>query len=1462
MSANEHDADTMPTTLIAALGTGIARANANRDPEGSIREFVDELTRGLDAPTVAVCRDADAHGLTVTYGAGPEGIAREGHRIVPGRDISWAGFEALLAGKPVQEQTGAGYLTALPLEGAETGSSLLAYAPQPSPGNDTIRAALRTAADLLGLLLRNLDAANHSDGGNRFDRVTGLYSVWALDEMVGPLVQRLAAGETDRDFDMVYLNIADFKTYNIQHGLEGGDDLLRRMAQAIRAAVGANHAMRYEADHFYVVCPSIRSIDFVSSVHDAMAEGDTHTQIHAGIYRITGQEDSTVQILDRAKIAGDAASGDFGRYWRRYDESMERDLNMRAYIVGNVDRAVNEGWIHVAYQPVVGTFSGELESFEALARWHDPVFGPLSPAQFIDTLERGHLAHKVDLEILRQVCEDIEQRRREGRAYAPVSVNLSRYDLELDRIHEQIDDILEAHGTPHDAIHFEITETALMQNEDLVREHVRTFHEHGYEVWLDDFGSGYSSLNTLRGFGFDCAKLDMVFMRDRSEGLEGFLGDLVTTCKHIGLKTLAEGVETEDQFQMLARIGCAKVQGYLFSKPAPLDVCLANIHSHGVSSSTPRERLLYDEIGMVDLRQGLLRTDETREIPGHERPLGIFVEDENARGREALRFVYVNAAGAAFAETMGVHSLMGDTTDVDYDGWFSSTIHSVARRLTEPGDIAPVRHTRNGVTANGYLRLISRQGPLAAYLLASDEQAERETAVRNDLDDLASLFDNVAVATPATDAFRHVHGHFVYDRGQTDNLGFADALAWLAENTVRPDERADFLAFVDPTTLLARCNAAPAGTINGFFNLRMTETLYKLKRVVISHIPGTANPARFLMCIARNSAGWTREMIEQPNRPSPALIAGRPVHTDSLWNALAESGTLALFWKDTQRRFLGANKVFLDYHGVALNDILGKTDDEIGWNPEPEAIADDERAVLEHGATIRDTPGKVTVGGHDHSILINKMPVYEKGKVVALLGHISDATLAAQRLIEMGARLNDTTGVSAQTDPVTGLAGPAGLFLAAEGLTADYASRGEDYACISLLVTGPNEFAAAYGAGARDDLRRSIADALRSAAPDGAVAGRLYGDRYAILLKASGADEAEGVCGAAKKAIRSIRSVGKIPCNVYVAGGCALYSWYRDGDLMVAAAESSMNSDLASRTDLRRYTHADIVRQLRSDAPAWDYVRLTDPANLSAEMVDADGELRGVAGTCSAFFSGEGRCKDCVSLRALRTGKVQRKLETFGDKDYYVLAQPVEVAGGRRVIERIVRVDGRFTPADASDMIDARIASLEDENARLRRETLLDPLTGLFHRTGFNEAARPLTEDSRGAMVVDADVDDFKAFNARWGHEVGDALLRALADDLRAAFPDGPVARVGGDEFLLALAPASGDAVERARSFFEQTRTLTYGTRTLSYHVSAGYALVEKTPLPEAVAMAGKALRREKVVRDGKLTGWTADLEV
>ena len=1459
MSVNEHDADTMPTSLIAALGTGIDKARTNKDPEGAIRDFLGELTRGLDAPTVAVCLDGDAHGLSITYGAGSEGVALEGHRIVAGRDISWAGLESLLAGQSVREQTEAGCLTALPLEGAgEIGSSLLVYTPLPYPEGETADAALHAAASTLCLLLRDRDAADtRTNDPDRIDRVTGLYTVRALDDVVSSLTERLANGEADRDFDMVYLNIADFKTYNIRFGFEAGDALLRRMAQAIREAMGSSRAMRYEADHFYVVCPSIRSVDLLSSVHDAMAADGAHVQIHAGIYRISGQESGLVQVLDRAKIAGDAASGDFGRYWRRYDEGMERELNMRSYIVGNVDRAVAEGWVHVVYQPVVGTFSGKLESFEALARWQDPVFGPLSPAQFIDTLERGHLAHKVDLEILRQVCEDIGQRRALGQSYAPVSVNLSRYDLDLDDIHERIDDTLEAHSIPHAAIHFEITETALVQNENLVREHVRTFHERGYEVWLDDFGSGYSSLNTLRGFDFDCAKLDMVFMRDKSDGLERFLGDLVATCKHIGLKTLAEGVETQGQLQMLKRIGCGKAQGYLFSKPAPLDDCIATIHRQGIASASPRERLLYDDLGMVDVRDGSLRLDDERELSRRESPLSIFVDDGSS-----TRFVYANAAAVAFAEKVGMRDLTSGKINHDAEGWLSSVVRETTRRLSVPGDTARVPFTRNGVSGVAHLRLISRRGPLSAYLIASDQQEDREGGFRDDLRDLASLFNTVTVVAPETDELRWVSDRLVYDRGQTDGLGYADTLTWLVENTVRPDERADFLTFADPATILARCDAAPAGTINGFFNLRLSETLYELKRVVISHIPGSVSPARFLFCIARNSAGWTREMIEQPDRTTPATVAGRSLHTDSLWSALTESGTLALFWKDTQRRFLGANKEFLDYQGVALKDILGKTDDDIGWNPDPEAIADDERAVLERGATIRDTPGKVTVGGREHSIMLNKMPIYEEGKVVGLLGHISDATLAAQRLIEMGARLNDTTGVSAQTDPVTGLAGPAGLFLAAEGLTADYASRGEDYACISLLVTGPNEFAAAYGAGARDDLRRSIADALRSAAPDGAVAGRLYGDRYAILLKASGADEAEGVCGAAKKAIRSIRSVGKIPCNVYVAGGCALYSWYRDGDLMVAAAESSMNSDLASRTDLRRYTHADIVRQLRSDAPAWDYVRLTDPANLSAEMVDADGELRGVAGTCSAFFSGEGRCKDCVSLRALRTGKVQRKLETFGDKDYYVLAQPVEVAGGRRVIERIVRVDGRFTPADASDMIDARIASLEDENARLRRETLLDPLTGLFHRTGFNEAARPLTEDSRGAMVVDADVDDFKAFNARWGHEVGDALLRALADDLRAAFPDGPVARVGGDEFLLALAPASGDAVERARSFFEQTRTLTYGTRTLSYHVSAGYALVEKTPLPEAVAMAGKALRREKVVRDGKLTGWTADLEV
>lgn len=1436
---------------LATIGRGLKRVAASADPEGAIVDFLSELAQGLGATRVAVCEREGATALAVSYAVDEKGEPAQAQTLVAGSDISWSNLESLLAGKAVLGASAYGPVVALPLEGGRNvGRYLLVYGDLGAKGTE-LRAGLGVVASMVAMLLHRRDDLERVKAADRFDPVTGLYTLHALEGMMRPLLKRIAQGQADRAWDVIYFNIADFKSFNSRNGFEEGDALLNRMAQSIKEALGTNYATRTGADHFYLAVDAARSEEIVRMVHDAMDnDRKSHAQVHAGIYRLTGQETSLAQVLDRAKIAGDAAQGDFGHYWRRYDAQMEDELSMRAYVVRSVGQAVREGWIEVAFQPVVGTFSGRVESFEALARWEDPTYGRLSPAQFIDTLERGHLTYMIDLEVLKQVCETLALRLEKGDPCVPVSVNLSRNDLELEDIHERIDGILASSGIPHEYIHIEITETALVNSEELVREHVAEFHRRGYEVWLDDFGSGYSSLNTLRGFGFDCAKLDMVFLQDDRPGLERFIGDIVTSCKHMGLKTLAEGVETQEQFDMLRRVGCGKAQGYLFSKPRQIDELVGLLHERGLQAATPTQQHLYDAVSMTDVREGSYPLDGGEDRASLQAPFGLMVDEEGL-----LRVVFGNAQLMRVARQLGFPGFEDVDAALNGEGFLTDYVRGAIRQVSQVGDVARQPYTRPGVAGSFRLQLIARVGEKSAYLVSVEEKRDEAAQIRSDLSSLSSLFDSIDLICPAEDADRRLSGGLRLDRGETDGMGLAQTLDWYAENVVHPAQVGAFLAFVDPATLEARCAQAPSGILNGFFDIQTGSNLYEYKRVVLARIAGTTNPARFVLGLARDRAGWTRGALQLVGSGRD-VASNQGVREETLWKALMEGGTMGVFWKDADRRFLGANRMFLDYYGFKLEDILGKNDEDMGWHPDPEPFKRDELRVIRHGATVRDAAGKCLVRGRVRDIAASKVPIYHGDKIVGLLGYFLDVTDVADRI---GASEAEAQHVGRPTyiDPVTGLVNSAGLRRAARQLMASYKVSGKEFGYLCLQLTGMPRFKEAYGLAACNQLYQQVAGRLGVVATSDDVVGRLHDGRFAIIRQGCTLDDLDALAEEAKQAVAQIRRVGDVPHTVYCVTGTALFSSHHDIALMSAAATADMMANLSARGSMLRYTRVDLLREMRVSAPAWTMVRLVDPEARTAKVLDGAGRLKDAPGYCGELFGRTGRCENCVSLRALQTGKVQRKVDWVGDRAFYVVAQRVEVDGALRVLEKIVEVEGVATaPERAIKKLRTRIAELEGENEELRRETLLDPLTGLFHRTGFNEAARSLVKAGRPTLFVDADIDGFRLFNERWGHDVGDALLRSFAYDLKLAFPDGPVARVAGEEFQVAVCPADDVTVARARAFFEGPHTFEHDGELLSYQLSSGWTLGRGRGVADLARQASRAHHYAKIAEDGRFCAY------
>ena len=217
-------------------------------------------------------------------------------------------------------------------------------------------------------------------------------------------------------------------------------------------------------------------------------------------------------------------------------------------------------------------------------RWEDPKFGMLSPGDFITTLEEFHLIHLVDTYVVRKVCQDYKRLQEKGEALVPISINISRLDFELCDIFGVVEHTRAEYGVPTEMLDLEITESALNQNVGYIRSECDKMREMGYRIWIDDFGSGYSSLNTIGDYNFDVLKLDMVFLRSLENGRRTgkLMSYIVQGAKAMGISPLCEGVETEGHFDFLREIGCERAQGYFFGKPMPMEETREFTASRGI----------------------------------------------------------------------------------------------------------------------------------------------------------------------------------------------------------------------------------------------------------------------------------------------------------------------------------------------------------------------------------------------------------------------------------------------------------------------------------------------------------------------------------------------------------------------------------------------------------------------------------------------------------------------------------------------------------------------------------------------------------------------------------------------------------------------------------------------------------------------------------------------------------------
>ena len=401
--------------------------------------------------------------------------------------------------------------------------------------------------------------------------MTGLYNYSHFSELAAEAIRNFT-GDLSENV-LLFIDVHNFKAFNDQRGFEEGDKFLCAIGGFVSDVFAGSLYGRQADDHFVVLTKKEGLIDKLNALNGMVRDYDDEILlgINCGAYRLNANSEDPRICIDRARYASHLIKNRFQTVYAEYDKTMSEAYRKRLYVINNIDNAVENGWIVPFYQPVVWSDTEQVCGAEVLARWMDPVYGQLFPNEFIPVLEEYRLIHKLDRAIFEAACRDLKESIDSGKPVIPVSLNFSRLDFELMDAVGELDGLVAKYGLSKDLIHVEVTESALTDNFTKLNEAINRIKELGYSLWLDDFGSGYSSLNVLKDYQFDVIKIDMRFLSnlENSEKARTLIDCIIRMANRINMLTLTEGVETKVQADFLNKVGCNRLQGYLFGKPIP-----------------------------------------------------------------------------------------------------------------------------------------------------------------------------------------------------------------------------------------------------------------------------------------------------------------------------------------------------------------------------------------------------------------------------------------------------------------------------------------------------------------------------------------------------------------------------------------------------------------------------------------------------------------------------------------------------------------------------------------------------------------------------------------------------------------------------------------------------------------------------------------------------------------------------
>lgn len=406
------------------------------------------------------------------------------------------------------------------------------------------------------------------------DKLTGLWNRDYFFEMV----QKVLSDNPDRKFLMIASDISQFKLFNEILGIRAGNELLLTITEAYRKLRKADWVFsRFTADRFALLMPKedFHEKRFLEECRKVLKKSGYALNVHnyLGVYEITDIRQNPEEMYNRAYLALESIKGKLNLDIAYYDDKIRARRLAEHLTIDELEHALKDDEFVIYIQPQVDIENNNVIGGETLVRWLSPKRGLVPPSEFVPLFEKNGMITKLDYHVWELACKQLAKWKAQGKTERSLSINISAKNFYLMDLYEKITGLVEKYDVEPKLLKLEITETAFVLSVKKQMELVKRLQARGFLVEMDDFGRGYSSLNSLKDISIDILKLDMKFFEktDNPKRSEKIIASMVALARSLQMPVIAEGVEEENQIELLKRVGCHIVQGYYYSRPLTVE---------------------------------------------------------------------------------------------------------------------------------------------------------------------------------------------------------------------------------------------------------------------------------------------------------------------------------------------------------------------------------------------------------------------------------------------------------------------------------------------------------------------------------------------------------------------------------------------------------------------------------------------------------------------------------------------------------------------------------------------------------------------------------------------------------------------------------------------------------------------------------------------------------------------------